>query len=102
MANKILTGTGKALRGTEIISAVDYHLEIYETFIQNITHEGSSKTPGMVRIEGTVRDGSLPIGEKLTLVTREGYALDFFLVNKYGTISVSGPLLNERGEPVIF
>jgi len=57
--------------------------------------------PAMKRIEGTVRGKGLPIGDKLTLVTREGYRLEFFLENSYGTIAATGAMLDSEGKAVV-
>jgi hypothetical protein len=56
----------------------------------------------MKRIEGTVRGKGLPMGEKLTLVTREGYRLEFYLESSSsGTIMATGGLLDSDGRPVL-
>jgi len=95
------SGSGSVELNGEVLSAADYHLEIYQDFIQGQMMEGSYNIPGGKRIEGTVRGKGLPMGEKLTLVTREGYKLEFFMESSYGTIAATGPLLNLEGKAVV-
>jgi len=98
-----LSGTGKALRGKEMISAVEYHLEIYQESIDVSGPTVTGQAPGVRRIVGTITaaaPGSLPIGDRFTLVTREGYTLEFWIKDSSGAITAPGSLRDDHGRPV--
>jgi len=95
-----LSGSGKVLRGTDVVSVVEYDLTFYQEFLDSSTLTGPGRIPGKKRIEGTIRGASLPIGQQLKLVTAAGDTFEFFVTDGYGSIAPSGPFLNSRGEPV--
>jgi hypothetical protein len=96
-----LAGTGKVALDSDVLLAVDYHLEVYQEMIDVSNTEGRHQVPaGAKRVEGTVRskDKALPIRKRLKLVTEEGYTIDFSISNPtVGTIECLGQLLNDQG-----
>jgi hypothetical protein len=99
-----MAGNGEVKSGDTLLAKVDYHLDFYQHFDEGHTTEGHYSIPSMKEIEGTVRGrGSvLPMGDKLTLITNEGYSLHFFIQNSAtGRIMATGGLVDTEGKPVI-
>lgn len=85
--------------GTELVDIAEYDLEIYEENPETHEHHGAGWTPGARTINGTVV-GELPIRKHLRLVTEEGYSLNFFLRDSFGSVVISDPMLDSTGKPV--
>jgi hypothetical protein len=94
-----LVGIANVFRGSEIVDIAEYDLELYDENPEDHEHHGSNWEPGATKIEGTVV-GELPIRTDLRLVTEEGYAVNFYLRDRFGSIVVSGPMLDGSGNPV--
>lgn len=77
----------------------EYELEIYEENPDAHEHHGSDWTPGANRVEGTVL-GSLPIRKDLRLLTEEGYSVEFYLRDGYGSFVMVNPMVDSGGKPV--
>lgn len=77
----------------------EYDLEIYEENPEDHEHHGSNWRPGAKKIEGTVV-GELPIRKDLRLVTEEGYSLNFYLRDSFGSVVIVDPMLDSNGNPV--
>ncbi|MEP6963530.1 MAG: hypothetical protein ABI995_15725 [Acidobacteriota bacterium] len=92
-----ITGIGNVFLGTEIVDIAEYDLELYESNPEDHEHHGATWAP--TKIEGTVV-GELPIRQDLRLVTEEGYSLDFFLRDRFGSVVIMNPLLSVTGDPV--
>lgn len=85
--------------GTELVDIAEYDLEIYEENPDDHEHHGANWTPNAKKIEGTVV-GELPIRKDLRLVTEEGYALSFYLRDRFGSIVSLESMLDSTGKPV--
>ena len=94
-----LVGIGNVFLGTEIVDIAEYDLEIYEENPEDHQHHGANWTPGGKKVEGTVV-GALPIRKDLRLVTEEGYSLNFFLKDSYGSIVIRDAMVDSAGNPV--
>ena len=94
-----LVGIGNVYLGSELVDIAEYELEIYEENPDSHEHHGANWTPGARKIEGTVV-GALPIRKDLRLITEEGYSLNFYLRDSFGTVVVVDPLLDSAGHPV--
>jgi hypothetical protein len=94
-----LVGIGNVFLGTELVDIAEYDLEIYEENPEDHEHHGTNWTPGAKKIEGTVV-GELPIRKDLRLVTEEGYSLNFYLRDSFGSVVMLAPMLDSAGMPV--
>lgn len=94
-----LIGIADVFLGTELVDIAEYDLEIFEENPEDHAHHGANWKPGIKKIEGTVV-GALPIRKDLRLVTEEGYTLSFFLRDSYGSVVISGPILDGNGNPM--
>ena len=94
-----LVGIGNVFLGTELLDIAEYDLEIYEENPEDHEHHGANWTPGAMKIEGTVV-GALPIRKDLRLLTEEGYSVDFYLRDSFGSVVISEPMLDRSGNPV--
>ncbi|MEO8051675.1 MAG: hypothetical protein ABI833_14755 [Acidobacteriota bacterium] len=94
-----LAGIGNVFLGAEVLDIAEYDLEIYEENPDDHEHHGANWTPGAHKIEGTVV-GELPIRKDLRLVTEEGYSLNFYLRDSFGSVVSLDPILDSAGNPV--
>jgi hypothetical protein len=94
------TGVGSVYSSDKLLGTGEYHIDVYQDFVEGRSMEGSYRVPGMKSIIGSMR-GPFPIGTILKLVTAQGYTLDFFITGSDGTIAASGPFLAEDGKPVV-
>ena len=94
-----ITGIGNVFRGAELVDIAEYDLEIYEENPEDHEHHGANWTPGAKKIEGTVV-GALPIRKDLRLLTEEGYSVNFYLRDSFGTVVILNPMLDSSGNPV--
>ena len=94
-----LVGIANVFLGDELVDIAEYDLEMYEENPDDHQLHVAHWVPAANKVEGTVV-GALPIRKGLTLVTEEGYALSFYLRDRFGTIVPSGPLLDAAGKPV--
>jgi hypothetical protein len=94
-----IAGIGNVYLGAEIVDIAEYELEIYEENPADHEHHGSNWTPGAKKIVGTVV-GALPIRKDLRLETEEGYSVDFYLKDSFGTVVIVNPMLDADGHPV--
>ena len=94
-----IAGIGNVFLGTELVDIAEYDLEIYEENPEDHEHHGANWTPGAKKIEGTVV-GELPIRKDLRLVTEEGYSLNFYLRDSFGSVAILDPILDSSGNPV--
>ena len=94
-----LAGIGNVFLGADVLDIAEYDLEIYEENPEDHEHHGANWTPGAKKIAGTVV-GELPIRKDLRLVTEEGYAVNFYLRDSFGTVVILDPLLDGSGNPV--
>ena len=93
-----LTGIADVFLGTELVDIAEYDLEVYEENPDDHARHGAHWNPGARKIAGTVV-GALPIRKDLRLVTEEGYILNFFLRDSFGSVAASGPILDGNGNP---
>lgn len=93
-----IAGIGNVYLGAEIIDIAEYDLEIYEENPDSHEHHKSNWTPGTKKIEGTVV-GELPIREDLRLVTEEGYSLNFYLRDRFGSVVIHDATLENGPNP---
>lgn len=100
-----LAGSG-SVELTPLIWAVEYHLQIYQDSIEARGPAGDYKQRKELRILGTVRstdDSSLRPDVGMVLKTQEGYMLEFLVSEPTdGTITVLGPILDSKGDNVLF
>jgi len=94
-----LTGIGNVFLGTDLVDIAEYDLEIYEENPEDHEHHLANWTPGAKKIEGTVV-GELPIRKDLRLVTEEGYAVNFYLRDSFGSVVILDPLRDSSGNPL--
>jgi hypothetical protein len=94
-----LNGIGNVFLGTELVDIAEYDLEIYEENPENHEHHGANWKPGATKVEGTVV-GELPIRKDLRLITEEGYSLDFYLRDSFGSVVMLVPMLDSDRKPV--
>jgi len=94
-----IAGIGNVFLGTELVDIAEYDLEIYEENPESHEHHGANWTPGARKIEGTVV-GELPIRKDLSLLTEEGYSVKFYLRDSFGSVVISDPMLDSKGNPV--
>lgn len=94
-----LVGIAEVFRGRELVDIAEYDLEIYEENPGDHVHHGANWAPGETKVEGTVV-GELPIRTDLNLLTEEGYSLNFYLRDGFGSIVMLGPLLDGAGTSV--
>ena len=94
-----IAGIGNVFLGTELVDIAEYDLEIYEENPEDHEHHGANWTPGAQKIEGTVV-GELPIRKDLRLLTEEGFSLNFYLRDSFGSVVILNPMLDSRGNPV--
>ena len=87
-----LVGIGNVFLGAEIVDIAEYDLEIYEENPDDHEHHSGNWTPGAKKIEGTVV-GALPIRKDLKLVTEEGYSINFYLRDSFGSVVILEPFL---------
>ena len=94
-----IAGIGNVFLGTELVDIAEYDLEIYEENPEDHEHHGANWAPGTKKIEGTVV-GELPIRKDLRLVTEEGYAVNFYLRDSFGSAVILDAMLDSSGNPV--
>jgi hypothetical protein len=94
-----ITGIGNVFLGAELVDLAEYDLEIYEENPEDHELHGANWTPGAKKIEGTVV-GALPIRKNLRLLTEEGYSVDFYLRDSFGSVVILNPMLDSSGNPV--
>jgi hypothetical protein len=97
-----LSGTGQVLNGDRLVSIVGYRLGEYKTFKDDRLYDGSStRVHVKSRLKGeiTENEDSIPILEKLTLITEEGYIVKFFLPSS-GRIEFGGGIQDKNGNAV--
>ena len=94
-----IAGIGNVFLGTELLDIAEYDLEIYEENPEDHEHHGANWTPGAKKIEGTVV-GELPIRKDLRLLTEEGYSVNFYLRDSFGSVVILNPMLDNAGNPV--
>jgi hypothetical protein len=94
-----IAGIGDVFLGTELVDLAEYDLEIYEENPEDHEHPGANWTPGAKKIEGTVV-GALPIRKTLRLLTEEGYSIDFYLRDSFGSVVILNPMLDSSGNPL--
>ena len=94
-----ISGIGDVFLGSELLDLAEYDLEIYEENPEDHEHHGANWTPGARKIEGTVV-GALPIRKDLRLLTEEGYSVNFYLRDSFGSVVILSPLLDSTGNPV--
>jgi hypothetical protein len=94
-----IAGIGNVFLGTELVDIAEYDLEIYEENPEDHEHHGANWTPNAKKIEGTVV-GELPIRKDLRLLTEEGYSVNFYLRDSFGSVVVLNPMLDSSGKPV--
>ena len=94
-----LVGIGNVFLGTELVDIAEYELEVYEENPDDHEHHGANWTPGAKKIEGTVV-GQLPIRKDLRLLTEEGYTVNFYLRDSFGSVVVSDPIRDSDGKPL--
>jgi hypothetical protein len=94
-----IAGIGNVFLGTELVDIAECELEIYEENPEDHEHHGANWTPGAKKIEGTVV-GELPIRKDLRLLTEEGYLVNFYLRDSFGSVVILEPMLDGSGNPV--
>jgi hypothetical protein len=94
-----IAGIGNVFLGTELVDIAEYDLEIYEENPEDHEHHGANWTPGAKKIEGTVV-GELPIRKDLRLLTEEGYSVNFYLRDSFGSVVILDFMLDSGGTPV--
>jgi hypothetical protein len=94
-----IAGIGSVFLGTELVDIAEYDLEIYEQNPEDHEHHGANWTPGAQKIERTVV-GELPIRKDLKLLTEEGYSVNFYLRDSFGSVVVLDSILDSTGNPV--
>ena len=94
-----ITGIGNVFLEEELVDIAEYDLEIYEENPEVHEHHGADWTPGVKKIEGTVV-GALPIRKDLRLLTEEGYSVNFYLRDSFGTVVILSPMVDRSGNPV--
>jgi hypothetical protein len=94
-----ITGIGNVFLEEELVDIAEYDLEIYEENPEAHEHHGADWMPGVKKIEGTVV-GALPIRKDLRLLTEEGYSVNFYLRDSFGTVVILNPMLDSSGNPV--
>jgi hypothetical protein len=94
-----LIGIADVFLGTELVDIAEYDLEVYEENPEDHARHGANWKPGTRKIEGTVV-GGLPLRKDLRLVTEDGYILNFFVRDSFGSVSASGPILDGNGKPM--
>ena len=94
-----IAGIGNVFLGAELVDIAEYDLEIYEENPEDHEHHGANWPLGAKKIEGTVV-GELPIRKDLRLLTEEGYSVNFYLQESFGTVLVLDPMLDSSGNPV--
>jgi len=94
-----ISGIGNVFLGAELVDLAEYDLEIYEENPEDHEHHGANLTPGAKKIEGTVM-GALPIRKDLRLLTEEGYSVDFYLRDSFGSVVILNPIRDSDGKPV--
>jgi len=94
-----IAGIGNVFLAAELVDIAEYELEIYEENPEDHEHHGANWTPGAQKIEGTVV-GELPLRKDLKLITEEGYAVNFYLRDSFGSVVVVDPILDSSGNRV--
>src|SRR5882724_11406435 len=94
-----IAGIGNVFLGAELVDIAEYDLEIYEENPEDHEHHGANWTPNAKKIEGTVV-GELPIRKDLRLLTEEGYSVNFYLRDSFGSVVIVDPMLDGSGNPV--
>jgi hypothetical protein len=94
-----ITGIGNVFLGAELVDVAEYEFEIYEENPEDHEHHGANWAPGARKIVGTVV-GALPIRKNLRLLTEEGYSVDFYLRDSFGSVVILNPMLDSSGNPV--
>jgi hypothetical protein len=94
-----IAGIGNVFLGTKLVDIAEYDLDIYEENPEDHEHHGANWTPGAKKIEGTVV-GELPIRKDLRLLTEEGYSVNFYLRDSFGSVVISNPVLDSSGNPL--
>jgi len=79
-----------------MVDLAEYELEIFVENPEDHEHHGSNWVPGSRKLQGTIT-GKIPIRTDLRLVTEEGYKLDFYLSDSFGTVVPAGPLVDAKG-----
>jgi hypothetical protein len=94
-----MTGIGNVFLGTDLVDIAEYDLDIYEENPEDHEHHGANWTPGARRVEGTI-EGGLPLRKDLKLITEEGYSVNFYLRDSFGSVVIVDPILDSAGKPV--
>ena len=92
-------GIANVFAGPDLVDIAEYDFEIYEENPNDHEQHGANWKPGAQKIEGTVT-GELPLRKDLSLVTEEGYFLNFYLRDRFGSLVNLGPLVDAGGKPV--
>ena len=94
-----IAGIGNVFLGTELVDIAEYDLDIYEENPEDHEHHGANWAPGAKKVEGTVV-GELPIRKDLRLLTEEGYSVNFYLRDSFGSVVILNPILDSSGNPL--
>jgi hypothetical protein len=94
-----ITGIGNVFLGTELVDIAEYDLEFYEENPEDHEHHVANWSSCSQKIEGTVV-GELPIRKNLRLLTEEGYSMNFYLRDTFGSVVILDPMLDSNGNPV--
>jgi len=87
------SGTGKIRQGdTVVANAAPYNVEVYQKIL-----EGG--IPGLKTVLGAVK-APLAFGQQYSLVTREGYTVDFFVSDSAGSVRFTGAITDDKGVAV--
>ena len=92
-------GIADVFLGPTLVDVAEYDLEIYEENPDDHEQHAAHWAPGPNKVEGTVV-GQLPIRQDLRLVTEEGYSLNFYLRDSFGSVVLVGKMLDGAGVPV--
>lgn len=95
-----LSGTGKVLEESQVLTTVQYQLREIQEYIITSTKKGTDKTPGLKEWVGVIDAPSHELHdlfgkENLTLELEDGKKINFFLKNTDGELAISGGLRDE-------
>jgi hypothetical protein len=95
-----LTGTGNVYKDNEVISDVQYRLQITQEFIISRSHSSTEELPGLKEISGQIDvisgERDLMDGNMMTLQLKDGRKWKFFaprgdfISGSYQVVSASG------------
>ena len=93
------SGKGTVYSGDVILGRTEYRLSVDKSFHEGRAQDTYYRIARPQQIRGSIETG-FPLDKTLRLVTDDGHAMDFIVIDDRGVIKGSGPFWNAQGESI--